>query len=65
MLKLNGKKGFQKNDIFFSMKILWIFFWGWGGGLIAKLDFLVDHFYVFKGLFLRYRMGIFFRFAKI
>ena len=44
--------GFQKNEYFFGMKILWLFFWG--------------H-YKIKGLFLRsmYIMEMFFRVAKV
>ena len=48
-------------NIFWGMKILWIFFW-----FITKLDYR-GHFYAFQGLFLRsrYRMGDIFWVAKI
>ena len=35
--------GFQRNDYFWGMTILWIF---WGA--IAKLDYILGHFYVFR-----------------
>ena len=31
-LNFNICGSFQKNNIFWGMKILWIFFCGWGGG---------------------------------
>ena len=58
--------GFQKNDILFGMKILWIFFF-LGGGSSQNWAIFRGHFYAFEGLFLRstYRMGDIFWVAKI
>ena len=39
--------GFTKNEKFWGMMILWIFF-----ELITKLAYLRGHFYAFKGFFL-------------
>ena len=61
ILNFNIFGSFQKNDYFWGLKILWIFylfiylfffffiffFFFWGGGVITKWFIFRDHFYVF------------------
>ena len=53
--------GFRKINIFWGVKILWIFF-----GVITNWTIFRGHFYAFYGLFLRsrHRMGIFLGVSK-
>ena len=51
--------GFQKNEYFLGMKILWIF---WGGGGITKLDYIQGSFLCMFGSFFNVKVqngGIF------
>ena len=46
-----GGRGGQKNEYFWGMKRLWIF-WGGGGGSLQKLSYFVGSFPYISGLFL-------------
>ena len=63
ILNFNIFGGFQKNEYFWGMKILWIFF----GGSPQNWTIIRGHFYAFLCLFLRSRnkMGIFLGVGKI
>ena len=63
VLNFNILGVFRKMNIFWGMKILWIFIWGSS----QNWTIFIGHFYAFYGLFLRsmYTMGDIFWVAKI
>ena len=51
ILNFNIFWGFQKNEYFLGIKILWTFFFFWGGGVITILDYIKGSFLCILGSF--------------